>query len=75
MSALPSVVQSSLGRTFHLTNQIGKGGEGAVYETTEAADIAVKLYWPSKAQSRRAKISAMASARLYKTTPFCSVPN
>jgi DNA-binding helix-hairpin-helix protein with protein kinase domain len=74
MTALPSAVQSSLGRTFHLSKQIGKGGEGAVYETTEAADIAVKLYWPNKAQSRRAKISAMASAQWYKTNSFVAFP-
>jgi DNA-binding helix-hairpin-helix protein with protein kinase domain len=74
MIAFPSAVQSSLGRTFHLKKQIGKGGEGAVYETTETTDIAIKLYWPDKAQSRRAKISAMASAQWHKTTPFVAFP-
>jgi len=74
MTAFPSSVRSSLGRTFHLRKQIGKGGEGAVYETTEATDIAVKLYWPNKAQSRRSKISAMASAQWYKSTPFVVFP-
>jgi hypothetical protein len=63
-----------LGRIFHLKKQIGKGGEGAVYEVTEATDIAIKLYWPDKAQSRRAKISAMASAQWYKTAPFVAFP-
>jgi DNA-binding helix-hairpin-helix protein with protein kinase domain len=74
MVSFPSSVQTSLGRTFHLRKEIGKGGEGAVYETTEAADIAVKLYWPNKAQSRRAKISAMASAHWYKTAPNVAFP-
>jgi DNA-binding helix-hairpin-helix protein with protein kinase domain len=74
MIAFPSAVQSSLGRTFHLGKQIGKGGEGAVYETKEATDIAIKLYWPNRAQSRRAKISAMAAAHWYKTTDFIAFP-
>jgi DNA-binding helix-hairpin-helix protein with protein kinase domain len=74
MSAFPVVVQNSLGRTFHLTRQIGKGGEGAVYETREQSDIALKLYWPNKAQSRRDKIAAMASAQWYKTNSFVAFP-
>lgn len=74
MAPFPSIVQSSLGRTFHLAKQIGKGGEGAIYETSEQQDIAVKLYWPDKAQSRRDKIAAMASAQWYKTNSFVAFP-
>jgi DNA-binding helix-hairpin-helix protein with protein kinase domain len=74
MTPFPSIVQSSLGRTFHLAKQIGKGGEGAIYETSEQQDIAVKLYWPDKAQSRREKIAAMASAQWYKTSSFVAFP-
>jgi DNA-binding helix-hairpin-helix protein with protein kinase domain len=74
MNALPSTVQTSLGRTLHLTKQIGKGGEGAIYETREQNDIAVKLYWPNKALSRRDKIAAMTSAQFYKTNSFVAFP-
>ena len=74
MNALPSTVQTSIGRTLHLTKQIGKGGEGAIYETSEQNDIAVKLYWPNKAQSRRDKIAAMASVQFYKTNSFVAFP-
>jgi DNA-binding helix-hairpin-helix protein with protein kinase domain len=74
MNAPPPTVQTSLGRTLHLTQQIGKGGEGAIYETREQNDIAVKLYWPNKAQGRRDKIAAMASAQLYKTNSFVAFP-
>src|SRR3984957_18562235 len=74
MSAFPSAVQSSLGQTFHLSKEIGKGGEGVIFETTEQNDIAVKLYWPTKAQSRRDKIAAMASAQWYKTNSFVAFP-
>jgi DNA-binding helix-hairpin-helix protein with protein kinase domain len=74
MAALPSIVQSSLGRTFHLAKQIGKGGEGAIYELSEQQDIAAKLYWPDKAPSRRDKVAAMASAQWYKTNSFVAFP-
>jgi DNA-binding helix-hairpin-helix protein with protein kinase domain len=74
MSAFPSAVQTSLGRTFHLAKQIGKGSEGAVYEAKEENDIALKLYWPDKALSRRDKIAAMASAQWYRANSFVAFP-
>jgi DNA-binding helix-hairpin-helix protein with protein kinase domain len=74
MSAFPATVQTSLGRTFHLAKQIGQGGEGAIYETREQPDVALKLYWPNKAEGRRDKISAMASAQWYKTNSFVTFP-
>jgi DNA-binding helix-hairpin-helix protein with protein kinase domain len=74
MGAFPSAVQTSLGQTFHLAKQIGQGGEGAIYEAREQTDLALKLYWPTKAESRREKISAMASAQWYKTNSFVAFP-
>jgi DNA-binding helix-hairpin-helix protein with protein kinase domain len=74
MSAFPATVQTPLGRTFHLAKQIGQGGEGAIYETREQPDVALKLYWPNKAESRRDKVSAMASAQWYKTNSFVTFP-
>ncbi len=74
MSAFPFAVRSSLGRTYHLAKEIGKGGEGAIYETREENEVALKLYWPTKAQSRRDKIAAMASAQWYKTNSFVAFP-
>jgi DNA-binding helix-hairpin-helix protein with protein kinase domain len=74
MNALPRLVQTSRGRAFHLTTQIGKGGEGAVYEANEAGDLAFKLYWPDKAPKRHAKVTAMAAAEWYKTNPFVAFP-
>ena len=70
MTPFSSLVKTSTGRTFHLAKQIGQGGEGAIYETEERDDIALKLYWPTKAESRRDKITAMASAQLFKNTPL-----
>ena len=74
MGAFPSTVQTSLGHTFHLAKLIGQGGEGAIYEVREQTDLALKLYWPTKAESRREKISAMASAQWYKTNAFVTFP-
>jgi DNA-binding helix-hairpin-helix protein with protein kinase domain len=74
MGAFPSLVQTSLGQTFHLTKQIGQGGEGAIFEIREQTDVALKLYWPTKAESRRGKISAMAAAQWYKTNSFVAFP-
>ena len=74
MSAFPSIVKTSSGRIFHLTKEIGKGGEGAIFETNDQHDVALKLYWPNKAQSRREKVSAMASAQWYKTNSFVTFP-
>jgi DNA-binding helix-hairpin-helix protein with protein kinase domain len=74
MGAFPSTIKTSLGETFHLTKQIGQGGEGAIYEIREKNDVALKLYWPTKAESRHDKISVMASAQLYKTNSFVTFP-
>lgn len=74
MSAFPSSVRTSHGGTLHISKQIGQGGEGAIYETQEQNDIALKLYWPAKAESRRDKIAAMASAQWYKASPFVAFP-
>jgi DNA-binding helix-hairpin-helix protein with protein kinase domain len=74
MGAFPSTVKTSLGQTFHLAKLIGRGGEGAVYEVQEQTDLALKLYWPTKAESRRDKLSAMASAQWYKTNSFVTFP-
>jgi DNA-binding helix-hairpin-helix protein with protein kinase domain len=74
MAAFPSTVRTSLGQTFHLAKQLGQGGEGAIYEIQEQTDVAAKLYWPTKAESRREKVSAMALAQWYKTNSFVAFP-
>src|ERR1700722_15341315 len=74
MGSFPSAVKTSSGLTFHITKQIGQGGEGAIYETQEQSDVALKLYWPNLAASRRDKISAIASAQWYKTNSFVTFP-
>ena len=49
MSALPNVVKAASGKTIRLAKQIGKGGEGAVFEVDGKPELAVKIYWPQKA--------------------------
>ena len=73
MNALPATVQTSIGHTFHLTKQIGKGGEGAICQTREQNDIAVKLYWPNKAQSRRDRVRGDGVGPILQNEFLCSV--
>ena len=74
MDKFPSTVTTSLGQTLHLAKQIGKGGEGAVFETREHVDIAVKLYWPKNAAARKEKVAAMATAGWAKVNPIVAFP-
>ena len=75
MSALPNVViTAASGETIRLAKQIGKGGEGAVFEADGKPDIAVKIYWPQKAADRRDKVSAMTAAQWYKSNSFVAFP-
>jgi DNA-binding helix-hairpin-helix protein with protein kinase domain len=74
MTALPKSVTTSLGQTIRLGRQLGKGGEGAVFEAQDRKDIAVKLYWPTKAASRREKIGAMVAAGWHKANSFVAYP-
>jgi DNA-binding helix-hairpin-helix protein with protein kinase domain len=74
VSSLPAQVQNSLGRAIRLGKQLGKGGEGAVYEAVNQNDIALKIYWPTKAADRREKIAAMISAGWFKSSSFVTFP-
>ena len=74
MSTFPNMVKTASGETIRLAKQIGKGGEGAVYEADGKSDIALKLYWPQKAADRRDKITAMAAAGWHKTNTFVAFP-
>jgi DNA-binding helix-hairpin-helix protein with protein kinase domain/peptidoglycan hydrolase-like protein with peptidoglycan-binding domain len=74
MSSPPAVLQNSLGRTVRIGREIGKGGEGAVYEAKDQNDLAIKVYWSNKAADRRDKIGAMVAAAWFKSTPFVAFP-
>jgi DNA-binding helix-hairpin-helix protein with protein kinase domain len=74
VSSLPAQVQNSLGRAIRVGRQLGKGREAAVYEAVNQNDIALKIYWPTKAADRREKIAAMISAGWFKSSSFVAFP-
>jgi DNA-binding helix-hairpin-helix protein with protein kinase domain len=74
MNPLPTVVKDSRGGHIRLGRQIGRGGEGAVFETQNYGEVAVKLYWPNKAASRRDKIAAMVASAWSKSNSFVAYP-
>lgn len=71
---IPTVVQTSVGNTLRLGQQLGKGGEGAVFGIIDNADLAAKIYWPGKAAERHEKIRAMIAAGWHKSSPFIAFP-
>src|SRR4051794_7242987 len=70
----PTAVQNSLGQTVRVGKQLGKGGEGVVHAAAGREDIALKLYWESKAAERHAKIQAMVAAAWHKSNSFVAFP-
>jgi DNA-binding helix-hairpin-helix protein with protein kinase domain len=62
------------GRSIILANELGKGGEGTVYEVQGDAAIAVKIYRPDKAAERRQKIEAIVAAQWHKNTSCVAFP-
>jgi DNA-binding helix-hairpin-helix protein with protein kinase domain len=74
MNALPAVLKDSRGSQIRLGRQVGKGGEGAVFEAQNRNEVAVKLYWPTKAADRRDKVGAMVAAAWSKSNSFVAYP-
>jgi DNA-binding helix-hairpin-helix protein with protein kinase domain len=74
MNAHPKVLLDSLGQQVRLGRELGKGGEGAVYEAQGRTDLALKIYWPSKAAERQDKIAAMIAAGWAKSNTFVAFP-
>ena len=72
MAALPSIVQSALGNTFHPAKQIGKGGEGAIYRYSgtnrfsHQALLARQGAEPPR-QSRRNDVGSMVQRKLIRS--------
>jgi DNA-binding helix-hairpin-helix protein with protein kinase domain len=74
MTALPTVLKDPRGGQLRLGRQIGKGGEGVVFEAQNRNEVAVKLYWPTKAADRRHKVGAMVAAAWSKSNSFVAYP-
>ena len=65
------------GRPLHLGPELGRGGEGAVYEVRGRSDVAVKLYHKALDAKHSAKIAAMAkfaNERLLRLTAWPTEP-
>src|ERR1700682_5130523 len=70
----PHQIRASNGRQIELGKELGRGGEGNVYEVRGAADIAAKLYHQGYADSRAEKIIAMTSAKLHTNASNIAFP-
>jgi DNA-binding helix-hairpin-helix protein with protein kinase domain len=67
----------SAGRQLHLGPELGRGGEGAVYEFRDRPDAAVKLYQKPLDPEKSGKIATMAklgNERLLKLTAWPTEP-
>ena len=65
------------GRPLHLGQELGRGGEGSVYEVRDRSDAAVKLYQKPLDAEKSAKISIMAkfgNERLLKLAAWPTEP-
>ena len=71
----PIAVRTSLGRTLRLGKQIGRGGEGVVYEVANQPDLAAKLYLSGKAAHRREKVAAMVAAGWHESVAVVAFPH
>lgn len=76
MQTRPPLLDTA-GRPLQLGPQLGLGGEGAVFELRDRADLVVKLYHKSLEPEKAAKIAHMskaASERLLKLTAWPTEP-
>lgn len=62
------------GTRIVLGPEIGRGGEGTVYEVVGAPDLVAKVYTDGRADDRREKIEAMVSAGLHRQASHISIP-
>jgi DNA-binding helix-hairpin-helix protein with protein kinase domain len=73
MSLPPSLFLSS-GQAITLGKELGRGGEGIVYELQGAPTIAAKIYHKDRAAARAQKIIAMTSAKLHSCASNVAFP-
>ena len=69
-----SLFHTASGARVILGPEIGRGGEGSVYEVVGAPDLVAKVYTDGRADDRREKIEAMAAAGLHRQASHISFP-
>jgi DNA-binding helix-hairpin-helix protein with protein kinase domain len=73
VSSLASV-RTQNGHSIILGNQLGKGGEGVVYEVQGSSALAAKIYHRDQAADRQQKIAAIVAAQWHKTASCVAFP-
>jgi DNA-binding helix-hairpin-helix protein with protein kinase domain len=67
-------LRTQTGRSIALGKQLGKGGEGIVFEVQGDASLAAKIYHRDKAAERQQKIESIVAAQWHKTTSCVAFP-
>jgi DNA-binding helix-hairpin-helix protein with protein kinase domain len=68
------LLRTQNGRQITLGPELGRGGEGTVYEVQGNSSIAAKIYHPDKAAERRQKIEAMVAAGWHNAGSTAAFP-
>ena len=71
----PNRLHLPSGTRVNLGPEIGRGGEGTVYEVSGAPDLVAKVYTDGRADERREKIEAMVAAGLHRKAAHISFPH
>src|SRR5262245_49577220 len=71
----PAAAQTSLGRTLRFGKQIGRGGEGVVYEVANQPDLVAKLSLSGTAAHRREQVTAMVAAGWHQSVAVVAFPH
>jgi DNA-binding helix-hairpin-helix protein with protein kinase domain len=72
--SLPRQLRTQTGRSIVLANELGKGGEGVVYEVHGNDHVAAKIYHRDKAADRSEKIEAIVRAEWHKVSSSVAFP-
>jgi DNA-binding helix-hairpin-helix protein with protein kinase domain len=70
----PRSITTSSGKSVNLGPELGKGGEGAVYEVVGSTDLVAKIYTDGRAEDRRDKVEAMVAAKLHRQAAHILFP-
>src|SRR6266567_1946410 len=68
------LLRTQRGRQITLGQELGRGGEGIVYEVSGDRTMAAKIYHQDKISERRQKVEAMVAAGWHKAAPTAAFP-